>query len=1059
MKKYCNPTANLDILRQKAEKFLENKTNSSDTELSEGDIRKLLHELNVQQIELEMQNEELRAALARESELVANQHAELYDNSGQKRAEIALRESEERLRNITENAPNLLIEVNRQGQILFMNNATSGYRLEEVIGKNVSELSPLSDYDEINEVLNLVFSKGLPQTFQSRGLGENSEMKWYQSNISPVIKSEVVTSAIIIVNDITDLERAEERRLTILNTAMDGFTMLNIDGNILEVNDTYCQMTGYNKKELLHKQISELVVAEPKDKTNVRLQKIMEQGEDRFETQHRRKDGSILDLEISLQYQPIDGGQFIAFMHDITERKLIEQVLKENEQKFRNYVDFAPHGIFVANEFGDYIDVNPAAAKITGYTKKELLSMKLTELVPEESKKSAADHFSRVVKEGFASGEYAFIRKNKSKGYWLVDAVKLSDHSFLGFVNDITRNKEFELTLHQSEDLLKSVMELLPVGVWIFNEKGEITSGNAEARNIWAGIKYIGIDDYSEYKGWWLNSGKLIEPQEWSSARAIQKGETSIDEEIEIECFDGTHKIILNSAMPLFNSDGSVRGAIATNHDITARKKTEEALNQLNQELENRVNERTDDLVKANTFLKQAEEKYRTVADHTYGWEFWTNQNGDFLYCSPSCERITGYKASEFLQNPGLFQQIVHQEDLSHFQCHKQKEDKGRDGNHEINYRIVSKDGSVKWIGHVCQPIFNEKGILIGTRGSNRDITVRKNIEQLLKTSNQKYKLLSENITDGIFLCRDGCFEYVNKAMNQIFGYDDQELIGRKLTQLVLPDYLDELEILHKVKISADRILNIEIECFRKDISTISVEFLMNYIGSERVIYGVVHDITEKKQLQKNIVKAIIKTEEKERAYFSKELHDGLGPLLSTIKLYLQWSERPNTNARREEIVHQAEGIIEDALTTVKEISNKLSPHLLTNHGLSSAIQSFAGKVEQSSNIRIDFESDLKRRLDDEIEAAIYRATIECINNSIKHAKASNISILINDADSQLLMHYHDDGIGFNLEETLAKKKGLGLFNLQNRIQTIGGKITLFSKPGQGVDYQITINL
>lgn len=808
MEKDCKPTTDLDILRQKAEKFLKNKIEPTNTEFSEGDIRRLLHELNMYHIELEMQNEELKAALARETELVQKQHADLYDSSGQKRAEIALRESEERLRNITENAPNLIIEVNRQGQILFMNSTTSGYRLDEVIGRNVSELSPLSDYDEINKALNLAFSKGLSQTFQSRGLGENSEMKWYQSNISPVIKSGEVKSAIISVNDITDLVRAEERRLTILNTAMDGFAMLNIDGYILEVNDTYCQMTGYSKKKLLHKRISELVVAETEDFTSNLLRKIMEKGEDRFETQHRRKDGSILDVEVSLQYQPIDGGQFIAFMRD-----------------------------------------------------------------------------------------------------------------------------------------------------------------------------------------------------------------------------------------------------------ITARKWTEGELTKLNQELERRVNDRTNELVIANAFLQEAEEKYRTVADHTYGWEYWTDQNGDFLYCSPSCERITGYTVSDFTQNPRLLHEIIHPEDLKHFKCHKQKESKGHDGNHEINYRIVRTDGSVRWIGHVCQSIFDKKGNLIGTRGSNRDITERKNIEQLLKTNNQKYKLISENITDGVFICKEGCFEYVNKAMANIFGYGDNEIIGMKLTQLVVPDYLDELEIFHKVKVSTDRIHNIEIECFRKDLSIISVEFLMNYIAGENVIYGVIHDITDKRELQKNIVKAIIKTEEKERAYFSKELHDGLGPLLSTIKLYLQWSERPNTNARREEIIHQAEGIIEDALTTVKEISNKLSPHLLTNHGLSSAIQSFAGKVEQSSNIRIDFESDLNRRLNDEIEAAIYRATIECINNSIKHSKASNISILINDAGSQLLLHYRDDGIGFNLEETLARKKGLGLFNLQNRIQTIGGKISMFSKPGQGVDYQITISL
>jgi len=142
-----------------------------------------------------------------------------------------------------------------------------------------------------------------------------------------------------------------------------------------------------------------------------------------------------------------------------------------------------------------------------------------------------------------------------------------------------------------------------------------------------------------------------------------------------------------------------------------------------------------------------------------------------------------------------------------------------------------------------------------------------------------------------------------------------------------------------------------------------------------------------------------------------------------------------------------------------KEISNKLSPHLLTNHGLSSAIQSFVSKVEQSSGLRIDFVSDVKRRLGDEIEAAIYRAVIECINNTIKHAEASTISIMLSDADSQLHLHYRDDGKGFDLDETLAVKKGLGLFNLQNRVHTIGGKISLISKPGMGVDYQIAINL
>lgn len=295
--------------------------------------------------------------------------------------------------------------------------------------------------------------------------------------------------------------------------------------------------------------------------------------------------------------------------------------------------------------------------------------------------------------------------------------------------------------------------------------------------------------------------------------------------------------------------------------------------------------------------------------------------------------------------------------------------------------------------------------------------------------------------------------------MNQIFGYETQELIGLKLAKLVVPEYLSELDFIDTLSSTVNLLRSVELECSKKDGSTIVVEFLFNYVAKEEMIYGVVHDITDKKQLQKNIVKAIILTEENERAYFSKELHDGLGPLLSTIKLYLQWSERAKTDQSREEIISKAEEILEEALTTVKEISNKLSPHLLINYGLVSAIQSFLDKLGETLPIQIKFDNQLDRRLGSEIEAAIYRALIECVNNTIKHSWAKTITISLMDMDDQLKIHYRDDGIGFNLQETLSAKKGLGLFNLQNRIQNIGGKISLFSETGKGVEYQISVNL
>lgn len=127
-------------------------------------------------------------------------------------------------------------------------------------------------------------------------------------------------------------------------------------------------------------------------------------------------------------------------------------------------------------------------------------------------------------------------------------------------------------------DLYQKILALLPVGVWIMDETGKIQYGNPAGQKIWAGARYVGPDEFGQYKGWWVTTGKLIKPEEWAAARAIRKGEVSVDEEVEIESFDGKRKVILNSAMPIRRDDGGIEGAIIVNHDITKRKRAEERL-------------------------------------------------------------------------------------------------------------------------------------------------------------------------------------------------------------------------------------------------------------------------------------------------------------------------------------------------------------------------------------------------------------------------------------------------------------------------------------------------
>ena len=332
--------------------------------------------------------------------------------------------------------------------------------------------------------------------------------------------------------------------------------------------------------------------------------------------------------------------------------------------------------------------------------------------------------------------------------------------------------------------------------------------------------------------------------------------------------------------------------------------------------------------------------------------------------------------------------------------------------------------------------------------------------KQELKQQNRLLTTLIDNITDGVFTCQEGMLVQVNQTLCAVFGYSSVELLGMELLQMISAENSLALEVFLYSNHLENESFQIELICAKKDQSPIYVDFRLNYEVTKNVIYGIAHDITEKKQIQKkSMVKAIIQTEEREKAHFSKELHDGIGPLLSTIKLYLQWLDKSNDNHAREEILLKTGQVLEDAITSVKEISYKLSPHLLTNHGLTSAIQGFANKLAVTNAIVINCNSNLTQRLDMEIEVACYRVLIECINNTLKYANATTIGITIQLTDNHLQLVYRDDGEGFNLSKALSEQKGLGLFNLQNRIQTIGGILDMISEPGGGVYYTIQIDL
>ncbi len=215
----------------------------------------------------------------------------------------------------------------------------------------------------------------------------------------------------------------------------------------------------------------------------------------------------------------------------------------------------------------------------------------------------------------------------------------------------------------------------------------------------------------------------------------------------------------------------------------------------------------------------------------------------------------------------------------------------------------------------------------------------------------------------------------------------------------------------------------------------------------------------DRQRMEKRVLNAIINTEENERKRFAKDLHDGLGPILSTIKMSLSSLGQRVKDESGVIVLNNTNHLINEAISTIKDISNNLSPHVLTNFGLSSAIGAFTTKINHTKAIEIIFKSNMEnQRLENDKEVVIYRAVCELINNSILHSGASRIEIELNKHEKFVTLQFSDNGRGFDTSQLSQEDlKGMGLSNIETRVKTVEGVFILESTPGKGTSALIKV--
>jgi signal transduction histidine kinase len=206
------------------------------------------------------------------------------------------------------------------------------------------------------------------------------------------------------------------------------------------------------------------------------------------------------------------------------------------------------------------------------------------------------------------------------------------------------------------------------------------------------------------------------------------------------------------------------------------------------------------------------------------------------------------------------------------------------------------------------------------------------------------------------------------------------------------------------------------------------------------------------------VLSAILKTEESERQKFARELHDGLGPLLSSIKMSVLALVPGETDPGHLKILDNTSRLIDESVNTIKEISNHLSPHVLDHFGLPRAINSFIDRIGVTDVLSLKVNSNTEGlRFDTSIEMGLYRVVCELINNTITHARATEVNIDLYYDNGLLTLDYYDNGRGFDPDEVLHLQPGMGYSNIQSRIKSIHGTIEVISQPDKGVCISVAI--
>jgi len=688
------------------------------------------------------------------------------------------------------------------------------------------------------------------------------------------------------------------------------------------------------------------------------------------------------------------------------------------------------------------IFVNEAFLKTYGYTEQEIIGKPITMISCDP-----LIHNQMILTETMKGGWQGELLNRKKDG--TVFPISLSSSvvydekeqliGLVGVATDITERKRAEEALRETDERLRNIVEHSTNLFYSRNTDQVFTYLSPQARDIFDCEPDEALVHFTKF----MTENSINKLGCELAEKAVRTGARQEAYELELMSSKGRRVWVEMQEAPVVK-DGKTISIVGAVTDITERRWAEMA-------------------------LQVSEKKYRDIVTWAPIGIYQSTHSGKLLTANKGIVELLGYENMAELIGRDMGKDVYYDEkERERLITRHMKSGESITLNAETRWK--KKDGSLVWVLMTIHDVRDKSSEILYYEGFVFDITERKRAEELLRVSEERYRLLVENSSDMVTeISADDKFLYVSPNVKSILGFEPMDIVGTNvLSRVYGKDKAVIGEILSKLGGSATYRYRDRQGGWHWFESSGRVYYTSS--GEQRMVM-VSRDITQRrkdeqqlevsrKQLQ-NFTEHLEHVLEEERKRISRELHDELGQLLTILKFDLSWLKLEGSQQDVNSIakIDAMMELVNEALASVKRISKEIRPPQLEALGLVGAIQWDLDQMEKKTGLKsIVTVEPAEVEIKSQIGAVLYRVFREALTNILRHANAEHVFIKLSQRPDSVTLTIRDDGRGITKKE-LKGTTSLGLVGIRERLRMVGGTFTVEGEKGKGTVMSIDVPL